>query len=150
MTLDRRQLAVKTAKLRSKSKVPTSDTGHCLREVRECLAIPSKALWAKQAWDMAQFKHKAPTTPRALTDFLSHIPRGVSLFWAGGALVKINGVWINPGHIALSTGWASNCFSTDILRNGYFDKVPITLIHSKWGHEFLGWTEDLNGVKVYP
>lgn len=150
MTLDRRQLAVKTAKLRSKSKVPTSDTGHCLREVRECLAVASQAQWAAQAWEQAKFKHFAPNDSKTLSAFLKSIPRGVPIFWRGGALVKINGKWVRPGHVALSTGWASNCFSTDILRGGYFDKVPITLIHSKWGHEFLGWTEDLNGVKVYP
>lgn len=140
MTLDRRRLAVRTAKLRSHSEHPTSAAGFCLREVRECFRIDPTdppTFTAYQAWERARNKHRAVDIHS-----LKDIPRGVPLFWAGGS----NG----DGHVAISTGFRMRCFSTDILRTGYFDKVEIGLIHAKWGLRFLGWTEDLNGVRVYP
>ena len=140
MTYTRRQIAIKTAKLRSKSHVPTSDAGHCLREVRECLAIPLKYPTAFEAWHHADKQHRAPVQGGdALAEFLKDIPRGVPVFWGK-----------DEGHVALWTGYGNNIWSTDILRTGYFDKVNYSLIHTKWRKPFLGWTEDLNGVPVYP
>jgi len=147
MSYTRRSLAVKTAVLRSKSTVPTSDVGHCLREVRECYAIPKKEPTAFEAWRNAMRKH--PVTGD-LDSFLKSIPRGVPVFWQGGHIIVINGRKVRPGHVAIATGFGRNGLSTDILRAGYFDKVRLELIHAKWGLQLLGWTEDLNGVKVYP
>lgn len=134
MSLNRRQIAVRTARLRSKSKTPTSDIGHCLREVRECLAVPQRYGTAQEAADHVARMHREPN--------LSLIPRGVPIWWSGGSQ--------GAGHVALSTGFLSKCFSTDILRTGYFDRVDIALIHQKWGLTYLGWSEDINGVTVYP
>jgi hypothetical protein len=125
-------LAIRTARLRSKSTRPTSEVGMCLREVRECYAVDALYLDAAQAWDQSKHKHRE-TDPRK-------IPRGVPVFWTGGAG--------GHGHVAIGTGFG-RCWSTDILRRGFFDRVPISLIGEKWGLELVGWTEDLNGVRVY-
>lgn len=125
--------AIRTARDRSRAKSPTSEPGMCLREVRECYGVGPRAEDAAEAW--AQAKHKHPETdPRK-------IPRGVPVFWTGGSG--------GHGHIAIATGYRGRCLSTDILRSGFFDKVPIELVEEKWGLELVGWTEDLNGVRVW-
>lgn len=127
-------LAIRTARLRSKSPRPTSEKGMCLREVRECYAVAALYPDAATAWHQAERKHRE-TDPRK-------IPRGVPVFWTGGS----GGF----GHVAIATGWSmGRCWSTDILRPGWFDKVPIELIGSKWDMRLVGWTEDLNGVRVW-
>lgn len=124
---------VREARRRSHSPIPTSEPGMCLREVRECFGVGPRAEDAAEAWQQAQHKHQQ-TDPRK-------IPRGVPVFWTGGTA--------GHGHVAIATGFAGNCLSTDIRRPGYFDKVPIEEIHDKWGLKLVGWTEDLNGVRVY-
>lgn len=42
-----------------------------------------------------------------------------------------------PGHAVFVVG-NSYCYSTDILRQGKVDKVPIALITQRWGLPFLG------------
>jgi hypothetical protein len=114
--------------------------GWCLKAVRTCYDVDAHDFTASngrdplahEAYDYAAHKH--PTTdPHA-------IPRGVPVFWRGGSS--------GAGHIAISTG-DGGCWSTDIERNGYFDRVPIASIGTKWGMTLLGWTEDLNGVRVW-
>ena len=61
------------------------------------------------------------------------------VFWEGGSA--------SHGHIAISAG-NGFCWSTDIRRTGFMDRVPIDEIHAKWGLTLLGWTEDINGVTV--
>lgn len=126
--------ACKTARTRSKSHTPTSAVGMCLREVRECFGVPSDGTPdAATAWLNAEHKHHE-TDPRK-------IPRNVPVFWTGGSH--------GHGHIAISTGWLGRCWSTDIERPGYFDRVDIALIGGRWGLTLVGWTEDLDGVRVY-
>lgn len=125
-------LAIRTARLRSRSTRPTSEVGFCLREVRECFAVDALYMDAAQAWEQAKHKHRT-SDPR-------EVPRGAPVFWTGGSE--------DHGHIAIGTGWG-RCWSTDILRPGYFDRVPIDLIRDKWGMRLVGWTNDLNGVPVY-
>lgn len=125
-------LAIRTARLRSQSPRPTSEPGMCLREVRECYAVPAMYMDAAQAWEQAKHKHR--------TGDPADIPRGAPVFWTGGSE--------GHGHIAIGTGWGK-CWSTDILRPGYFDKVPVDMIRARWGMRLVGWTEDLNGVRVY-
>jgi hypothetical protein len=52
------------------------------------------------------------------------------------------------GHVAISTG-DGNCFSSDILRTGKVDKVPISKIARSWGKTYKGWSEDINGVRIW-
>lgn len=111
---------------------PKFGTGLCLREVRTCYGVPAQAPDAAAAWWAAKLRHRT-TDPTS-------IPRGAPVFWTGGTS--------GHGHIAISTG-GGNCWSTDILRAGYFDHVPINLIHQRWGLTLVGWTEDLNSVRVW-
>lgn len=102
-------------------------TGWCLKFVRIMLGVASSYPSAIAAWNGAKFKHTTGTPPK-----------GVPVFWRIGEF----------GHIALSDG-GGYCYSTDILRRGEVDRVPIAKIASRWGARYLGWTEDLNGVRVY-
>jgi hypothetical protein len=124
---------IRTARTRSRSNTPTSAPGFCLREVRECYGVAAGAMDAADAWAEAEHKHHE-------TDAAT-FPRGVPIFWTGGSH--------GHGHIAIATGYDGMCWSTDIRRPGYFDHVPIEEIADKWGLVLVGWTEDLNGVRVY-
>lgn len=114
-------------------------TGWCLKAVRTCYGVDAldftpndgKSPWAVEAYEGAENQH--PTKNPA------DIPRGVPVFWSKDG---------RPGHIAIATG-NGNCYSTDISRPGYFDEVPISRISTTWGMTLLGWTEDLNRVRVY-
>lgn len=130
--------AIRNARARSRNRAPFK-SGMCLREVRECYGIPSAAPDAATAWRWAEHKHYE-TDPQK-------IPRGVPVFWSGGAS--------GYGHVAISSTpkrlrriRPARCWSTDIRRSGYFDRVPITEIHDRWGLTLLGWTEDLNGTYI--
>lgn len=127
------RLAIRTARARSKATRPTSAAGMCKREVRECYAIGSNGTAdAAAAWAASPTKHRE-------TD-ISKIPRGVPVYWTGGSH--------GHGHIAISTGWGK-VWSTDIMRTGYFDKVPTDLIHARWPDLVLvGWSEHVEGVRV--
>lgn len=123
---------IREARTRSKSPHPTSQAGYCLREVRECYGVGPRANDAAEAWATADHRH--------LEHDPNVIPRGVPVFWLGGTE--------GHGHVAISTG-DGRCWSTDINRTGYFDHVDIDDITSKWGLSLVGWTEDLNGVRVW-
>lgn len=56
-------------------------------------------------------------------------PLGALVFWRS----------IPYGHVALSCG-DGTVISTDILVPGGVSRVPITMIGSKWGISYLGWT----------
>lgn len=124
---------IREARTRSRSTSPTSAPGYCLREVRECFAVDAGARDAAEAWHDSRRQHRE-TEPEAF-------PRGVPVFWTGGSH--------GHGHIAIATGYDGMCWSTDIRRPGYFDHVPIEEIADKWGLVLVGWTEDLNGARVY-
>lgn len=101
--------------------------GLCLKRVRTLLGVPARHPSAWEAWKHAQDRH-----------YSRNPPRGVPVFWRGGR-------W---GHVALSDG-NGMCFSTDIKRKGKLDRVKISLIHDRWGYVYVGWSEDVNGVRVY-
>ena len=109
----------------------TFEVGMCLQRVRLCYGIGPRAGDAIGAWNAAKSKHRV-TDPTL-------IPRGYPVFWSGGSH--------GHGHIAISAG-SGFCWSTDIRRPGRWDRVPITEIHEKWGLTLLGYTGDLNGVKI--
>lgn len=114
-------------------------TGWCAVFTRTAFGAPAigdhdgdGAADAEDVWKAA--KHKHPETNPA------RIPRGVPVFWSGGAG--------DHGHAAVSAGNAL-MWSTDVKRTGYVDLVPIDDVRRKWGLTLLGWTEDINGVRVY-
>lgn len=107
---------------------PRFDTGLCLQRVRLCYGVAAKYPDAATAWKYAVHKHTRGTPAR-----------GTLVFWTGGSA--------GHGHIAIATG-DGYCWSTDIERPGYFDKVPIDRIAQKWGMQYVGFAEDVNGVRV--
>lgn len=116
---------------RQQVTTPSRDwEGWCLMFVRLCFAIAKRFDSARDAWEGAEHKH--PTTDA------SSIPAGVAVFW------RIGEFW----HVALSIG-RGKCLSTDVRRRGRVDVVRIDAIGTAWNAELLGWTEDLNGVRIY-
>lgn len=103
-------------------------TGICLIFVRNSFNVGPANPDATSGYLAAKFKHGTAGTP----------PLGVPLWWTGG----------NHGHVAISTGDGS-CFSTDILRKGKVDKVPISKIARQWGKTYKGWSEDINGARIW-
>lgn len=108
---------------------PKFGIGLCLQRVRILYGVAAKYPDAAKAWHYTVHKHTDGSVP----------PRGALVWWTGGSA--------DHGHVALSTGggW---CWSTDIKRPGYFDLVPTADIARKWGMKYVGWSEDINGVRV--
>lgn len=100
--------------------------GQCLRFCRTMYGIPMVYGSAIQAWSNAKFKHTGGVPPR-----------GSFIFWRIGQY----------GHIAISDG-NGYCISTDINGAGTVGRVTISTIKSRWGAIYLGWTEDVNGVRL--
>lgn len=104
--------------------------GVCLKFARNAYPVDAYNPTAARAWYAAHFKHGTTSTP----------PTGVPVWWTGGSH--------GAGHVAPSDGYGY-CLSTDILRSGRVNRVPISLIAHAWGLTYRGWTEDINGVRVW-
>jgi hypothetical protein len=108
------------------------EPGMCLQRVRRFYApdVPALAHFAIDAWRAAPAAHRhgPDSTP----------PPGVPVFWGDQ----------RPGHVALSDdpGWI---ISTDIKVWGLVSRVRIETITARWGLRLLGWSESLNGRRVY-
>lgn len=87
---------------------------------------------AAEAWRRAKYRH--PETDPA------NIPRGVPTFWVGGSS--------GAGHAVVSRGGGS-CWGTDLIRDGQVDVYDIADVHARWGLTLVGWTEDIDGVRVW-
>jgi hypothetical protein len=106
-------------------------TGYCLMFARICFGVAPRYGDATDAWHATNpAERHASSVP----------PAGVPVWWLGGRS--------GHGHVAVSAG-AGNVLSTDIRRPGRVDVVPIPEIHAKWGLAYVGWTETINGVRVY-
>jgi hypothetical protein len=112
---------------------PAFGVGECQKRVRLAWGVPSDGT-ASAAADWHNSRHRHATTDAA------SIPRGALVRWVGGSH--------GYGHVAIATG-DGRCWSTDIRRPGWFDLVPITEIHARWGLTLVGWTEDIDGVTVW-
>jgi peptidoglycan hydrolase-like protein with peptidoglycan-binding domain len=101
--------------------------GLCLKFVRTAFDVPSKYATAHEGWTAAQHKHS--------TSNPGSIPAGVP-------------VWFSPNHVAVSAG-GGNILTTDSSAPGPHE-ASITHWLSISGETLLGWTEDINGVRVHP
>lgn len=101
-------------------------TGWCLKFCRIMYGVAALYTEADLAWDKAKYRHTTGVPPK-----------GALVFWRVGKF----------GHIAISDG-GGYVYSTDIMRRGKVDRVPITYVTSHWRATYLGWTEDINGVRV--
>lgn len=106
------------------------DPGMCLSYVRKWLEIPSGAPTAFDAWQAANHKHPGD----------KHPPKGAPVFWKSGPGGS------GAGHIALVRG--NNMRTTDKSSAGQVANDDGTWPRTHWGQSYLGWTEDLNGVKI--
>lgn len=109
---------------------PRFDLGFCLRETRKLYDVPARYDSAAAAW--ARTRHRVPA---------HQAPAGSLVWWTGG-----NGGF---GHVAVAIG-DGYCWSVDIRRHGYFDRVPIGEITREWGLTLAGYSLDLNDVQVVP
>lgn len=115
-------IAVSNAKMFSRC-VP----GRCLQYTRGWLEIAPLHPDAITAWEQNGGKHPGDRTP----------PRGAPIFWRGG----------DHGHIALALG--SHAFrGTDMPSAGFVSSQAIDWIENNWHYEYLGWADELNGVKI--
>lgn len=104
----------------------------CKMFVRMCFNVPSDGTPdAGRAWDNAKFKHNT-SNPAA-------IPAGVPVYWELPSVAD---------HVALSIG-DGRCLSNDIFEAGKISECAIHTITSRWGGQLLGWTEDIDGVRVW-
>jgi hypothetical protein len=103
-------------------------TGMCLKFVRTCYNVQPKYATAAIAWRKTRYRHRS--TP----------PKGVPVWWTGGSR--------GFGHIAISDG-GGYVISTDTGGKGRVGRTSIKHITRAWGQTYRGWTEDINGVRVY-
>jgi TP901 family phage tail tape measure protein len=102
----------------------------CQKFVRMALGAGPGFPSAIAAWKGAKFKHGI-ANPTA-------VPAGVPVYWGGGQY----------GHVALSTG-AGRIISTDYPKTGRIGTGTISSLTSAWHKPLLGWTEDINGKRIY-
>ena len=102
--------------------------GWCLVFVRRCFNVGALYGSAEKGYYGTDFMHSATGTP----------PLGVPVWWTNGG----------DGHVVISAG-QGYCYSTDIKRHGQVDKVAISYITRHWGQHYRGWSEDINGVRVW-
>lgn len=123
-------MALSASKAVAKSKTITKGyVGLCLMFVRVCFNIPVKWPSAASAWANAKFKH--------VTSSLSGIPVGAPVFFS----IPGN----KYGHVALYLG--SGKFRTNYSAKGTVVTADLDDAVFR-GMKMLGWSEDLNGVKI--
>lgn len=105
-------------------------TRTCLLFVRRAFQLKRKFGTALLAWTHAHYRHRSA---------ISLIPAGVPVFTLGAS---------SSGHVALSLGggWVR---TIDWPRDGLVGTVRLTTLLKKWHHHYLGWSEDLNGVRIW-
>lgn len=101
--------------------------GMCLQWVRgPCWEIGSFYGSAIDAWNGAKYKHPGDRNP----------PKGAPCFYRGGSY----------GHIVIADG--NGMRSTDCQSSGRVSHAALAWPETAWGDDYLGWTEDLNGVRL--
>lgn len=108
----------------------TYPTRRCIVFVRTALKVPGRYATPRIAFAHARHRHHS--------DF-AKIPAGVPVFTAGRTA---------PGHVVLSLG-NGKIRSTDWPRAGRVGTVSLARFLRTWNHRYLGWSEDLNGVRVW-
>jgi len=102
----------------------------CQKFVRTALGAPGGFASAEDAWYGAKYRHSIGDP--------SKVPPGVPVYWTDGG----------NGHVALSTG-GGNVISTDYPNSGIVGTGTIAGITSAWHKNLAGWTEDINGKRIF-
>lgn len=100
----------------------------CLGFVRTRFGLPIRQRSAIGAWRASRHKHYGLP------------PAGVPVFWSGGHR--------GHGHVALSLGHGM-IVSTDLPYTGHVTRTTLSAPRRHWGLHYLGWTEDLEGYRIY-
>lgn len=105
------------------------ESGMCLKWVRgPCWDIGSYFGSAIEAWNGARYKHPGDRSA----------PVGAPLFYKGGSY----------GHVVICKPNDEGMRSTDCTTTGDVSDAAITWVEKHWGYTYLGWIEDLNGVRL--
>lgn len=97
-------------------------SGLCQKFSRSVINAGAWGTSALNAWNAIPAAHK-----------FSGVPRGGALAYFGNS---------QPGHVVfVDPANPAYCFSSDILRAGKIDRVPLKLITAKWGLRYLGWID---------
>ena len=112
----------------------TYQAGMCLGYVCNALTngrgLGVYAPYALHAWQHAHHRHPGD----------KHPPAGAPVFWD-------HGTHNNYGHVAISVG-GGKVRSTGIGRQTDIGEVTIDQLSRSWGRRYLGWSEDLYGMRV--
>lgn len=105
--------------------------GYCLKVIRSLYGVAPLYPDATTAWQEAEHKHRTddPDNLHALTPI-----------W-----------WTNDGHghVAFDLRRDGLCLTTDYTESGRLGIAPIAALGPWCGGTLRGWTEDLNGVRVW-
>jgi LysM repeat protein len=99
--------------------------GECLMWVREVFGIAAKYPTAISGWENAEYKHAGEQPP-------------------AGVDVPVWFTWETSGHVGIST--PQGVYS--VLKNGVEIKPNVEVLASDIGGTYLGWSEDVDGVRV--
>lgn len=109
--------------------VGTYPRGYCLRFVRTCWEVGPLYASAIEAWNGARYKHPGDRTP----------PVGAPCYYQGGQYGHIV-LFCPPGHKGIRS---TDCPSATVVSD-----AELSWCEQAWGYRYLGWTEDLNGIRV--
>lgn len=105
----------------------------CLVYVREVFGAPPKYSTATVGWQNLQYPHTGNPPNNAVPIWFS---------WTG----TINGVTQNYGHVAV---WANGkIYSTSAQGDKTFNSIQALVSYMGGDIKYLGWSEDINGVRV--
>lgn len=122
--------AIAHARTISRAKKAPYAAGLCKRACREAYDVPSDGSpSAAAAWERTD--RRVP---------MEQARRGMLLWWTGGKE--------DNGHVAIYLG-KGLCLSTDWKRKGRFDVANVNELTRKWGLQFEGASEDIDGVTVW-
>ena len=117
------------AALANADRYSSYESGYCLKWVRTCWEVGSFYASAIDAWNGARHKHPGDRNP----------PDGAPCFYRGGSY----------GHIVIHRRHDSGRIrSTDCTYSGHVSDADLSWPETAWGDDYLGWTEDLNGVDL--
>jgi hypothetical protein len=110
--------------------VGSYETGMCQKFVRDqCWRVPSLYGSAIEAWNGARYKHPGDRTP----------PVGAPCYYRGGSYGHAV-IYCGPDHKGIR--------STDCDTAYEVSDASLDWPERAWGYAYLGWTEDINGVRV--
>ena len=104
----------------------------CLKFVRSCFGVAAKYPNAKIGWENTKYRHTIDDT--------ADIPAGVPVWYKTGT---------KNWHVVISAGNGGMCYSSDVGGRGKIGYIGINALAKAWGITLLGWSEDINGVRVY-